>query len=432
MTTTALLLIPFGLLIGISLGAVGGGGSILAVPVFVFVAGQSAKEATVSSLFVVGTSALSGLRPHVKAGRTKVGPGLAFGGAGIGGSYVGARINAKVNPDTLLLVFALLVLVAARAMWRRNRAAGDGPSGAPVVTAAPGVPRVGAGLFSGPSLAMAAKVLLAGTVVGFLTGFFGVGGGFVIVPALVLSLGFTMPQAAGTSLLVIAINSAVALFLKRLVGRVRLGAHPAVYGHGATWCAGGSPSVWATGSAQAHQRVCRPVGSCCHLHGRSCRLQPVTSLGARREKLVGWLFVGVQIVLIGLLIVLPGGDAWSRPQWVRAVTQVLFFAGLGIVLAGSVGLGRLLTATPEPKAHGQLRTGGLQSVVRHPIYSGVMLLVAGMVLRSGNLLALFVGCVLVVFFNVKARWEEARLRRAYADYDEYARSVPRFIPRVVR
>ncbi len=203
-----LLLAPFGLLIGLSLGAVGGGGSILAVPVFVFVAGQSSKQATASSLFVVGTSALGGLPAHVRARRTRVVPGLAFGLSGVGGSFIGARMNSKVDPDVLLVSFAALVLFAAAAMWRRNHTPKRGSApGAPGASGAESARRV--------TVATSAKVLLAGTVVGFMTGFFGVGGGFVIVPALVLSLGFTMPEAAGTSLLVIAVNSAVALFMKR-------------------------------------------------------------------------------------------------------------------------------------------------------------------------------------------------------------------------
>jgi uncharacterized protein len=203
MTSTMLLMLPFGLLIGLSLGAVGGGGSILAVPVFVFVAGQTSKEATASSLFVVGTSAIFGLAPHLRAKRTRVGPGVAFGLAGVGGSYLGSRLNSRVDPNVLLLAFSILVLVAAWAMWRRNR-----------IVDIPNRPER-PGLLRTVSASTVAKVLIAGSFVGFLTGFFGVGGGFVIVPALVLSLGFTMPEAAGTSLLVIAINSGVSLLLKR-------------------------------------------------------------------------------------------------------------------------------------------------------------------------------------------------------------------------
>jgi uncharacterized protein len=209
MTSTMLLMLPFGLLIGLSLGAVGGGGSILAVPVFVFVAGQTSKEATASSLFVVGTSAIFGLAPHLRAKRTRVGPGVAFGLSGVGGSYLGSRLNSRLDPNVLLLAFAILVLVAAWAMWRRHRVVDKASQPA---TSIQYLPIHGAS--RNLSTRTVAKVTIAGSFVGFLTGFFGVGGGFVIVPALVLSLGFTMPEAAGTSLLVIAINSGVSLLLK--------------------------------------------------------------------------------------------------------------------------------------------------------------------------------------------------------------------------
>lgn len=220
----ALLASPLGFMIGISLGAVGGGGSILAVPVFVFVVGQSAKDATASSLFVVGLTSLAGLAPHARAGRTRVGAGLLFGLAGVGGSFLGADLSKRVNKNVLLLAFAALVVVAAVAMWGRTRTV---PSAAAVAAAATvaHAAATSASTALGSAVGAArtelrvtpgtvAKVTAAGSVVGFLTGFFGVGGGFVIVPALVLALGFTMAEAAGTSLLVIAINTAVSIAIK--------------------------------------------------------------------------------------------------------------------------------------------------------------------------------------------------------------------------
>jgi uncharacterized protein len=196
----ALLASPLGLLIGISLGALGGGGSILAVPALVYGAGQSPKQATTTSLVLVALTALIGLAPHWRVRQVRVGAGLVFGIAGIGGSLLGSRWNELVDADLLLLAFAGLMLAAAYAMWRRLRRS----SSASAAEAAPS-----ARVRVGPSTVV--KVAAAGTMVGVLTGFFGVGGGFVIVPALVLSLGFAMPEAAGTSLLVIAVNSAVAL-----------------------------------------------------------------------------------------------------------------------------------------------------------------------------------------------------------------------------
>ena len=204
----ALLVSPLGFLIGLSLGALGGGGSILAVPVLVYAAGQDAKAATATSLLLVGAAALVGMGAHWRAGRVRVDIGVMFGVAGIGGSLAGSALNHHLDPDVLLLGFAGLVGVAA---WR-------------MLTGCPTCTNVGDARElserAGTTLIVTRRridrrtvltVLVAGTAVGFLTGLFGVGGGFVIVPALALGLKLPMPQAIGTSLLVIAINSGVAL-----------------------------------------------------------------------------------------------------------------------------------------------------------------------------------------------------------------------------
>ena len=196
----ALLVSPLGFLIGVSLGALGGGGSILAVPVLVYAAGQTPKQATASSLILVAVTALVGIVPHWRAGRVRVVPGLLFSLAGVAASLLGSHWNALVDDDVLLLAFAGLMLVVAALMVRSLRR----PRPAATDAVAPTAP-VSFGI------ATVAKVIAAGSVVGLLTGFFGVGGGFVIVPALVLALGFTMPEAVGTSLLVIVVNSMVAL-----------------------------------------------------------------------------------------------------------------------------------------------------------------------------------------------------------------------------
>lgn len=209
----ALLASPLGFLIGLSLGALGGGGSILAVPALVYAAGQDPRAATATSLFLVGMAALVGMGTHHRAGRVRVGTGVMFGIAGIGGSLVGTAVNQRLDPDLLLLGFSGLIVIAA---WR-------------MLTGCPTCTQVGeqlelqdardaappAGVLTRARAALDARtvvtVLLAGTGVGFLTGLFGVGGGFVIVPALTLLLKLSMPEAIGTSLLVIAINSATAL-----------------------------------------------------------------------------------------------------------------------------------------------------------------------------------------------------------------------------
>ena len=214
----ALLASPLGLLIGVSLGALGGGGSILAVPALVYAAGQTPKHATTTSLVLVAVTALIGIIPHWRAHRVRFGAGTVFGLVGVAGSLLGSRWNQAADPDLLLLAFAGLMFIAATAMWRRTRRPAS-PARSLGAAAAP-VPVAVARPFD---LATLLRVAAAGTVVGLLTGFFGVGGGFVIVPALVLALGFTMPEAVGTSLLVITINSIVALSTRFQSGAIEWG-----------------------------------------------------------------------------------------------------------------------------------------------------------------------------------------------------------------
>jgi uncharacterized protein len=199
--SSSLLAIPLGLLIGISLGALGGGGSILTVPALVYVIGESAGRATTGSLVIVGVTALTGTVGHARASRVRWARGLIFGVVGVGGSLLGSLLNKLVNPNVLLLAFAGLMLVAAAAMLHRQ-ASSQQESTRPA-DKAPAEKRLTPG--------RVLVVVLAGTIVGFMTGFFGVGGGFVVVPALVLALGFGMRDAVGTSLLVIAINTVAAL-----------------------------------------------------------------------------------------------------------------------------------------------------------------------------------------------------------------------------
>jgi uncharacterized protein len=217
----SLLASPLGFLIGVSLGALGGGGSILAVPALVYAAGQDAKSATTTSLVLVTITALIGIIPHWRAGRVRLAAGAVFGLAGVGGSLLGSAWNEAVDADVLLLAFSLLMLVAAYAMWRRLAAPVAKSVGAAASTTGSTT-----GSTTSPvrfDLATAVKVVIAGSFIGILTGFFGVGGGFVIVPALVLALGFTMPEAVGTSLLVIAVNSIVALTTRLPSGSVEWG-----------------------------------------------------------------------------------------------------------------------------------------------------------------------------------------------------------------
>ena len=111
-----LLAVPLGFAIGLALGALGGGGSILAVPVLVYAAGQSAGAATTTSLLVVGVASLVGLVGHWRAGRVRPLTGLLFGVVGIGGSLAGTALNRRLDGDLLLAAFAVLILVAVLRM----------------------------------------------------------------------------------------------------------------------------------------------------------------------------------------------------------------------------------------------------------------------------------------------------------------------------
>jgi len=146
------------------------------------------------------------------------------------------------------------------------------------------------------------------------------------------------------------------------------------------------------------------------------------------RRTVGWAFVAGQVVLLVALVLLPGRDDWPTPSWVWTVGQVLVVAGFVLMIVASLRLGRGLTATPVPNARGRLITGGLYRYVRHPIYTGVLLVVVGLTLRSGSFVTLAVAAVTVVFFDRKARWEEGQLREHYPEYAAYASRTRRFVP----
>lgn len=185
MTVSLALTVGLAVLIGLSLGLLGGGGSILAVPLLVYVADLPAKEAIATSLLVVGVTSAVGVLPHARAGRIRWRSGLLFGAAGMAGAYVGGRLAAFVPATILLTGFAVMMLATAAAMIRGRRGTGGTvPRELPV-----------------------RRVLLDGVVVGLVTGMVGAGGGFLVVSALALLGGLPMPVAAGTSLVVIAMKS---------------------------------------------------------------------------------------------------------------------------------------------------------------------------------------------------------------------------------
>lgn len=219
--TGELIAIALGLLVGLSLGALGGGGSTLAVPILVFVAGLEAQDATTASLLVVGVASAFGVIGHYRAGNVRLGAGIAFGAAGIVGSRIGTVVNQSIDEQVLLLAFSALIVFVAVRMYRsvnRRRDLGkiapvldtdhSGPGS--VVTKERVAQRVGLEL-SAPAIA---KLAGAATAVGLLTGLFGVGGGFAVVPALTLLLKFPTRVAIGTSLVVIVINALMALAMR--------------------------------------------------------------------------------------------------------------------------------------------------------------------------------------------------------------------------
>jgi protein-S-isoprenylcysteine O-methyltransferase Ste14 len=148
------------------------------------------------------------------------------------------------------------------------------------------------------------------------------------------------------------------------------------------------------------------------------------------NRTIGWIFVACQAVLLLALILLPTGDAWRTPSWLSGVGFATVAGGLAIVAFASLNLGNSLTATPVPNGRGQLKTGGMYSRVRHPIYSGVLLIVVGLVVRSANWMTLAVGIATISFFHTKAQWEERQLAEHFEEYGDYATTTPRFVPRL--
>ena len=180
--------IVLGFVIGLSLGLLGSGGSILTVPVFVHILGFGAKDSIAMSLVVVGTTSLVGALAHWRKGHANIRVASIFGAVAIVGTYLGTRLAARLTGAEQLGIFATIMMVAAGFMLRGRQA--DAESRTPQTSA---------------SISFTASQAL---VVGSLTGLVGVGGGFLIVPALVWG-GLPMRDAVGTSLFIIAMNCVV-------------------------------------------------------------------------------------------------------------------------------------------------------------------------------------------------------------------------------
>lgn len=170
--------------VGISLGLLGGGGSILMVPLLTYVAGVDPRHAITVSLLVVGVTSAIGATTHARAGRIRWQVAALFGGAAMTGAYAGGRLARFVPASVLLIAFALIMVAAGVAMLRGRKECADPCRSVPVV-----------------------KVVLLGAGVGVVSGLVGAGGGFLLVPALALFAGLPMPTAVGTSLVVIALQS---------------------------------------------------------------------------------------------------------------------------------------------------------------------------------------------------------------------------------
>lgn len=210
----------FGSLIGLSLGLTGGGGAVFAVPLLVYGLNVAPRDAVGISLVSVGVTALAGFVSRWRAGQVEIRPGLLFAAAGMAGAPAGAWLAGQIPEPLLLLLFAgLMVLVAGR-LWKQ--------AGRPV-------PKVTDGCVNddcdGPACrrdaagrliltSRCARLLLVlGILTGVLSGLFGVGGGFIIVPALVLYSGMALARAIGTSLMVITLISTASVVSQLQAGR---------------------------------------------------------------------------------------------------------------------------------------------------------------------------------------------------------------------
>jgi uncharacterized membrane protein YfcA len=180
-----------GSIVGFSLGLVGGGGSILAVPLMIYVVGvPTAHIAIGTSALAVAVNAAANLLSHARAGTVKWRCAGVFAAAGVAGAFGGSSLSKMVGGPKLLVLFAILMLVVAALMFARRSSAGDASV------------RLNRQNFP--------KLLLSGLLTGALSGFFGIGGGFLIVPGLMFASGMPIINAIGSSLLAVAAFGATA------------------------------------------------------------------------------------------------------------------------------------------------------------------------------------------------------------------------------
>ena len=210
-----------GLVIGLVIGGLGGGGGALTVPALVYLLGLTAQDATTSSVLIVGISSLVGAATRIRDRTLRWRTGLAFAAVGVPAAYLGSVLNHRVGQSAVLVTFAVVTVVAAVAMLFESRGPGtekcaDVPDGAERPAATPGR-STGTAVAVRPAVARRRSLIRIGTIVGcgaavgFLTGFLGVGGGFLVLPVLVIALRMPITAAIGTSLLIIVLNASAAL-----------------------------------------------------------------------------------------------------------------------------------------------------------------------------------------------------------------------------
>lgn len=207
-----LLAVIIGAVVGLLLGILGGGGAVLIVPSMVYLLHVDEHVALATALVIVGTNALLGGFMAWREKRTDIATALIFGASGMATAYLGARLSRNIPGDMLLIAFSILLLIIATLMYRGNSNLQQAETARPRW-----------------------HIIGVGAIVGLVTGTLGVGGGFLIVPAMVLLVGMPMRQAVGTSLIVIAINSAASLlghldtpFDWSLIALLLLGALPSI------------------------------------------------------------------------------------------------------------------------------------------------------------------------------------------------------------
>jgi uncharacterized membrane protein YfcA len=282
-------------LIGVSLGFFGGGGSILTVPLLVYVFALEPKVAIASSLLVVAAASLSGAIQHAHRGNVRTRTALVFGAAGMAGAFLGGQLAAFVDGGVLLLLFAMMMAVTSIAMWRGRRTpVAHGTTDHPVP-----------------------KLLLQGFAVGSFTGLVGAGGGFLIVPALALWAGLPMTAAVGSSLVVIVMNS--------LAGFTGYASHVSV-----------DPVL--VGSVGACAIAGSFVGS---------RLAHRVDAGQLRRAFAGFVFVMAVLILVREARLLLETASAALPRTLPQLLFAVLMLGVGAA-AGRVNRGSVAAEAPEP------------------------------------------------------------------------------------